>query len=274
MLEIYLSINGQTEGPYRLEEIRGRLAAKKISYSDLAWHEGLKEWRLVGDMLAAYPAGIAPPPSIPPPPPPIIARQGINPYYLAALIVMAAGLAGMILFSFFAVKAMRPISEGIDYAAQNTAQEHARQIYEVMEQYAIDHHGVYADGKSSTEVFQKLVDGGYIPDPSIFYLPMPGKMEATSKHLKPENVCYDTTGGLTTDSLYDVPMVFSTGFTVTYVAKTDAQRDNSVPAPFDGVAVAYRDSCSFIPALPDGSIIHIISNGFDPGKHVYRQLRP
>ena len=44
--------------------------------------------------------------------------------------------------------------------------------------YANDNSQLYPDGTNSTEVCQKLMDGGYVTDPSIFYIPMPGKSES------------------------------------------------------------------------------------------------
>ena len=61
--------------------------------------------------------------------------------------------------------------------------------------YANDHNHKYPDGKSSTEVFQKLIDGKYVDDTTIFYVPMKGKTKPIAgQPLKPENVCWDFTG--------------------------------------------------------------------------------
>ena len=87
-----------------------------------------------------------------------------------------------------------------------------------MFQYANDHNQNYPDGKSSTEVFQKLIDGGYISDPAIFYIPMVGKIKAgVGQRLKPENVCWDVTSPVDSSAPDGLPIVFSTGYKVNYV---------------------------------------------------------
>ena len=87
-----------------------------------------------------------------------------------------------------------------------------------MSQYANDNNGNYPDGKSSTEVFQKMLDGGYVSDPSIFYVPMAGKTKAVAGQLlKPENVCFDVTSAADRSALDGLPIVFSTGYKVNYV---------------------------------------------------------
>ena len=86
-----------------------------------------------------------------------------------------------------------------------------------MYSYAQDNSGNYPDGKSSTEVFQQLLDGGYVTDASIFYIPAPGKTKPVSgQKLRPENVCWDVTGGLTNHSPGELPLLFLTGYRVSY----------------------------------------------------------
>ena len=68
----------------------------------------------------------------------------------------------------------------------------ARSINLMLFAYSNDNNQNYPDGKSSTEVFQKLLDGGYATDPAIFYVPLPGKVKPVAgQKLKPENVCFD-----------------------------------------------------------------------------------
>ncbi len=86
--------------------------------------------------------------------------------------------------------------------------------------YANDNDGKYPTGNSSTEVFQKLVDSGYISDPSLLFAPglgIPGKTKATSNRLKPENVCWDVTVPVDANSSDGaLPLVFSTGYRIEY----------------------------------------------------------
>jgi hypothetical protein len=151
--------------------------------------------------------------------------------------------------------------------------------------YANDHHGSYPDGKTSTEVFQKLLDGHYIDDPTIFYhRSIPGKTRATTSTLTVNNVCFDVTSGVTKDSPDGLPVIFSSGYTVTYAPGASAARDPNSPTPFngDGIALGYisRDhpeyglACQFSISAPDGSIPKFIPETFDAGGKTYRQLRP
>src|ERR1700722_12787274 len=70
---------------------------------------------------------------------------------------------------------------GIPQAKRDAMMQQCRQIGLMMISYAMDNaanNNAYPDGKSSTEVFQKLLDSGYCTDPSIFYLSLPGKTPA------------------------------------------------------------------------------------------------
>ena len=87
-----------------------------------------------------------------------------------------------------------------------------------MYSYAYDNQGNYPDGKSSTEVFQKLLDEGYCTDPTVFFIPLSGKSEPIAgQKLKPENVCWDVTSGVDSSAPDGLPIVFTTGFKVTYI---------------------------------------------------------
>ena len=93
-------------------------------------------------------------------------------------------------------------------------------IGQCMFSYAEDHNGAYPMGKSSTEVFQKLIDEGYVNDPAIFWsewLKVPGKTKPTSNTLKPENVCWDVTVPVGAHSDDSLPLVFLTGYRIDYV---------------------------------------------------------
>lgn len=93
-----------------------------------------------------------------------------------------------------------PWPSGIRYSAHNAWMQQGRQIGQMMFSYSTDNFqnsNAYPDGKSSTEVFQKLLDGNYAADPAIFYVPLPGKVKPIAgQKLKPENVCWDVTSGV------------------------------------------------------------------------------
>jgi hypothetical protein len=128
----------------------------------------------------------------------------------AAWIFLIFMIAGVLLLLDASSGGFHPIPEA--EAPMLTS----RTLELAMYQYAQDHDGGYPTGRSSTEVFQKLVDGDYIYDPKILYLKMPGKTPATSKHLLPENVAWDVTVPMDGTTSDDVPGVFCTGFRLEY----------------------------------------------------------
>jgi hypothetical protein len=146
--------------------------------------------------------------------------------------------------------------------------------------YALDNNGNYPTGKSSTEVFQKLIDGNYIIDPSMFYTPVdyvPGKVKTNSRTLKPENVCFDVTVPANNQSSDYLPIVFLTGFKIDYVAGGNAvPLKTDSPAPLDGLAVFYHSNNLYWKGAdqPGGVVSHFIDPAFNPGEIKYQQLTP
>jgi len=67
-MQIYISRNNQRFGPYSEGEINRQISTGVVSHSDLAWHEGLPEWRPLGSIFG--PSNVPPPlpHSYPPPP--------------------------------------------------------------------------------------------------------------------------------------------------------------------------------------------------------------
>jgi len=273
MPDIYLHVEGQQTGPYQPAQLRQLVAEGKISAETPAWYDGLAAWSTVSAILAAFPAAGSPPSYPPPPPPQAPAKKGMNGCLLAAIIVGAV-FGGIFVLSCLAGIALGPITNGIKKAKESMSMQQARAIELAMFCYANDNNGAYPDGKTSTEVFQKLIDGKYISDPGIFYVAMPGKTKATSNTLTADNVCYDVTSGVTADSPDDLPVVFSTGYDVTYAAGASATQDRAL-TPFPGIGVAYKsNSARFIQAGPDRAVPGFIPANFDPGNKTYQQLRP
>jgi len=178
---------------------------------------------------------------------------------------------------------------GIKHAWGNAAMQQARTINLAMFSYCNDNDQKYPDGKSSTEVFQKLMDGNYISDPGLFYLPLPGKIKGVGPKLKPENVCFDVTSGLEGNSPSELPVVFMTGYRVDYVPGGSAvamikpfpKNGEPQPPPIldSGIAITYKsNSAKFITLAkaPNGdvSIPNFISPDFKPDGKTYRQLTP
>jgi type II secretory pathway pseudopilin PulG len=212
----------------------------------------------------------------------------------------SCGLIFLILFAVFVLLAvvLRPITPGVKKARESSAVQTCRSIGLAMFEYANDNDGKYPDGNSSTEVFQKLIDGQYISDPAIFYdegIPGKTKPGATAK-LNPENVCWDVTSGVTANSPDGLPVVFLTGYKVTYAPGAAAVllkqeprtwRDwafggeDSGPVNGNGIAVTYKSNSSFFKVISPtgepnspGSIPNFVSPDYKPDGKTYRQLTP
>ncbi len=190
---------------------------------------------------------------------------------------------------------------GLREAPTSMAIQQSRTIALMLFAYSNDHGGEYPQGKSSTEVFQQLLDGNYCSDPAIFYLPLPGKTQPIAgKKLNPENVCYDVTKGVDENAPDGLPVIFITGYKVTYAPSGAAlplmkiaflsskfhprtwlgwwqnePRDTYVP----GIAVCYKDlSAKFISLKTavdaNGTVPNFIPADFDAKGKTYRQLTP
>jgi hypothetical protein len=192
------------------------------------------------------------------------------------------------------------MTHGIKQAIPNSGIQEGRQIGQCMFSYAVDNNGNYPDGKSSTEVFQKLLDGNYVNDPTIFYVPLPGKIKAIpGQKLKPENVCWDVTSGVSSSSSDLVPLLFLTGYRISYSPGGSAVPIIKPYPPFGneprtwsqwwnraaplwkplqpGIIVFYKSNNSTFLKLDTsansaGSIPNFIPASFDPDGKTYRQL--
>jgi hypothetical protein len=170
---------------------------------------------------------------------------------------------------------------GLSHAQRDEVAEQCRQIGAVFVAYSADNGlngNAYPNGKSSTEVFQKLLDAGYITDPTIFYFPLPGKTKpSVGKKLKPENVCFDVTSGADSNAPDGLPLVFITGYKVRYAAGAAAV---PVAKPFPPTMMVFYkiNSSKFIFPDPvpnsDGSIPKFVPEAFKPDGYTYRQLTP
>jgi hypothetical protein len=141
--------------------------------------------------------------------------------------------------------------------------------------YANDNNGAYPTGKSSTEVFQKLIDGGYISDPIVFFVPMPGKVRPTSNKLKPDNVSFDVTDGVDLNSSDAVPVLFLTGFILNYAPGSAAVPASDDALKRDGMVIYYHsNSAQFLKKDTDGTVHNAVPKNFDDKGHHYQQLTP
>jgi len=185
-------------------------------------------------------------------------------------------LIGLVVIGFF--YAPRFFGGGISNGSPDPASWHVRSINLLMFCYASDHDGKYPVGKSSTEVFQKLLDEKYCDDPEIFYFAMPGKTKPTSKILKPDNVCWDVTIAVTDKDSDNLPMVFATGYKMIYAPGGSAIPLKPADVKIPGLYVAYKSNSSqWIKddGLKDHIVQNVVSPAFTPvaGK-TYQQLTP
>jgi len=188
---------------------------------------------------------------------------------------------------------------------------YASEIAQGMEEYSANHNGQYPTGKSSTDVFQKLIDEGYINDPTLFCWRTPRGESvmvvpiSASNKLKSEEVCYDLTVPVDANSPDHLPIVFLTGYKVTYspggsavpIFSSTKDRRRSMVAIYKNkiMAVFYRNYWSasadyYIPGpysfaypqegmmggkvLSDGTISNFIPIDFDAKGKTYVQLTP
>jgi hypothetical protein len=263
MVDIYIKLHGEPIGPFNPDQVHQLVSEGKVPGDAPAWYKGGASGSTVAQVLNHF---------FPPRPVPPLAATLTKPRERGWLGYLVGGLFILILGI-----GLGPIVPDVRPSRQSPALQKTHVIDLAMLDYASDHNGSYPDGKTSTEVFQQLIDGQYVTDPSLFYLRMPGKTRATNSKLTADNVCFDVTTGVVQDSSDDVPLVFTTGFTVTYAPGAKAIRTEGEEAPFgnDGIAVVYKNTSSaFRVADSDGSISTLVPAKFDPGKKTYRQLRP
>ena len=72
-MQIYLARNNQQAGPYTLEQLNQMLASQQVLLTDLAWHQGMTEWKALGELtqgkLVYTPEGYSTPAAFPEPSP-------------------------------------------------------------------------------------------------------------------------------------------------------------------------------------------------------------
>jgi hypothetical protein len=213
--------------------------------------------------------------------------------WLAPLLGIGIGFA-LFVIVFGPINRGGGLMKNVASANMQTAHTLALALF----QYSIDHDGNYSDAKSSTEIFQRLIDGGYITDPKIVYLSVPGKtMPVPGAKLTPENVGWDVTADVTSSSPDGLPLVFMTGYRIEYepdgraipvggsneaVAPRRTWQEwwNGRNVPPAGIPVAYKSNQTiFIPAKesfvgPHGAILHFVDPKTDFAGKTYRQLTP
>jgi len=198
----------------------------------------------------------------------------------AELVIVADAMSALsprAIVAFLAIILLPTLASAQMQRARNDAvMQQAHTIGIALFAYANDNNGAYPTGKSSTEVFQKLIDGGYVTDPSTFYFQMPGKVAPTSNKLKPENVCFDVTAPVDSNDSDMIPLVFTTGFKISYTPGSGAVPISDGVKQAGGIAIYYKgNNAVFLRASADGSAPNAISPSFsDPNAAHYQQLTP
>jgi len=181
-------------------------------------------------------------------------------------------VAGLIIWTWLG---HGPIHRGIEEAHEIDGVTQAQAIVKAMHAYAADHGGAYPSGSTSTEIFQKLLDGHYVTGPETFFVLTGGKFPADSNQLDSRNVCFDVTAGASPKSPADLPLVFTTGFNVTYKPGVNATHATDIVGILHGIAVGYNGGAThFRHAASDGTVPNVVPADFDAKGETYRQLEP
>lgn len=180
-------------------------------------------------------------------------------------------------------------------ARQSAATQSSRGIGQMLTQYGLDQ-GNYADGPTSTAAFMLVLSKGYLTSADIFYLPNGTQTKFTgitpAVNLTSANVSWDIMGvngtgatsgpvGLTVNAPDELPLVFSTGGTVSVPQQAGpgmATCTAAGPLGTDGLAVTYKDTHAVFAKIDSAAgtytISTFIAGSFDPKGVVYVQRQP
>lgn len=117
-MQIYLARNNQQAGPYTVEQLNQMLSSQQVLLTDLVWHQGMTEWKALGELtqgkLYYQPEGYQPNPPVQQSYPNAsissvnvqknTAQQklaSIGSRFLAKLVDLALWLPAMVIPSFF-----------------------------------------------------------------------------------------------------------------------------------------------------------------------------
>ncbi|QDE41246.1 RDD family protein [Luteibacter pinisoli] len=69
-MQVWLGRNGERFGPYTEDEVRQWLRDGTCGPDELGWHDGMTDWRPLGELFPGERPAAVPPGAVPPPPPP------------------------------------------------------------------------------------------------------------------------------------------------------------------------------------------------------------
>ena len=187
-----------------------------------------------------------------------------------AVVVVLLGL-----LVFWTERGHGPIAKGIEEAHEIDGVTQVKAIVQAMNAYAAVHGGAYPTGDTSTEVFQKLLDGHFVSDPKTFFVLTGGKFPADSNQLDSRNVCFDVTAGASAKSPDDLPLVFTSGFEVKYKPGVNASHSSDIVGILHGIAVGYKGGAAhFRHEVSDGTLPNFFPADAEAEGAGYRQLEP
>ncbi len=188
-------------------------------------------------------------------------------------VVVGVILLGLL--AFWTWRGQGPVAKGMEEAHELDGMAQVQAIVKGMNAYAADHGGAYPDGRTSTEVFQKLLDGHYVADAKTFFVLTGGKFPADSNQLDSRNVCFDVTAGASVKSPEDLPLVFTTGYDVTYAPDVNAKHATDIVGILHGIAVGYKNGAAhFRREVQDGTVPNVFPADAKGTDDDYRQLKP
>jgi hypothetical protein len=98
MQKFFVLVNGEQQGPFSADQLKGYLAIGQFQYTDLAWHEGLPDWKPLAE-FAEFPQRAHRTPNYGAVPirklAPEKKRKRTNPVLAALLVIIIFGAAGV-----------------------------------------------------------------------------------------------------------------------------------------------------------------------------------
>ena len=189
------------------------------------------------------------------------------------LLVIASFTITFVLGSIYSIA-----RSGIEEARQSSLAQMAHALGMAMYSYSQDHGGKYPQGKSSTDVFQQLIDQKYATDPTLFYFPMEGKSKPEGTKLKPENVSWDVTADVQPDDPDFLPIVFLTGYKIQYQFHHGPDESNWFGLAYGpGTFMPFYtkgNMAEFVRVAADGTARVFVSTQSPFKARAYRQLTP
>lgn len=137
----------------------------------------------------------------------------------------------------------------------------------------------YADSASSTEVFQRLMDAGYLRDPTDLYIEgMLGKVPYPGTGpLKPEHVCWDVLVPIEESDSGQMPKVVSTGWKLIFEPNASAKIRDSKLVNYSvhgvGLVVYRKDRTVTVLSQEEALTQPVMPKDLEPSRN-YRQLQP